>query len=387
MAIKFIGKQRTLSGFIESPIAQLINVPQVQGYQRCQYCIYWEQDRFVSDIDNCIIKNKCGYESLLWARLTNGYPGSNINSKHFTPTNIIRQRKLSETPRYLQYFTCDLDGYVCNRLCQFYPQRIQNEQSVAECANSNNCGQNGSFFRLLELVRQDVTNLTQFFGVSVPAPYILQWDGRLVTITGGGTWNWNEEDDYEYTDPNGVKHRILLMFQWSPNSGCFLHRNGDNPDLYLFNRPAVALNIVKDTDFVLMSIQDTLWRFLAVVGFTTDCIDNVFRDLTQLTWGTSNAAYVTSNDSYFEFVDLGQYFLVVINTIDTNQRLVFRFGSVRTTFLMSPFRDLPPSKWRRVSLNNDPTGDYTFVNMTSYNDNAARWLRQIGVRDSLFYEL
>ena len=387
MPIKYISKQRTLSGFVESPIAQLINVPSLQLCMRCQYCQYWESDRDYNDMITCSSKHKCGLESLLWARMTNGYGQGEIQGKHFTPTTIVRQRKFSEVPRYLQYFTCDLEGYICNRLCQFYPKRIEDDQSVAECANSNNCGQNGSFFRLLEMVRQDLSSLPQFYNYRAPVGYILQYNGQLVPTSIAGTAGWDSNGLFILTGTDGIERRVLLMFTSQPNSGCFLCKHDENPDLYLFDYIAVSYDRIRPTDFVLLNIREDLWSILNDAGITTDAIDNIYKHLTQLSWGTSNRAWVTSNDSFQNFIDLGTNFLVAIDTIDTGEQLIFKFGSSGNTYLMSPFRGLPPAKWRKVKLTAAPSGSYTTITLTSYISSTANWLRQIGVRESLFYDL
>lgn len=387
MPIKYISKQRTLSGYIESPIAQLINVPQLQLCTRCQYCQYWESDRDYHDMMDCSLKHKCGFESLLWARMTNGYGQGEIQGKHFTPTTIVRQRKFSEVPRYLQYFTCDLEGYICNRLCQFYPQRIEDEQSVAECANSNNCGQNGSFFRLLEMVRQDLSSLPQFYNYRAPVGYIMQYNGQLVPTSNAGTAGWNSDGLFILTGTDGIERRVLLMFTIQPNSGCFLCKHADDDRLYLFDYVAVYFDRVQPTDFVLLNIREDLWRILTDAGITSDAVDMIYKNLTQISWGSSNRAWVTSNEGYQNFIDLGTYFLVAIDTIDTDDQLIFKFGSAGNTYLMSPFRDLPPAKWRKVKLSAAPSGSYTTITLTSYNGTTAKWLRQIGVRESLFYDL
>ena len=387
MPIKYISKQRTLSGYVESPIAQLINVPSLQLCTRCQYCEYWESDRNHKDMMTCSSKHKCGLESLLWARMTNGYGQGEIQGKHFTPTTIVRQRKFSEVPRYLQYFTCDLEGYICNRLCQFYPQRIEDDQSVAECANSNNCGQNGSFFRLLEMVRQDLSSLPQFYNYRAPVGYIMQYNGQLVPTSIAGTAGWNSDGLFILTGTDGVERRVLLMFTIQPNSGCFLCKHADDDRLYLFDYIAVYYDRVQPTDFVLLNIREDLWRILTDSGITSDAIDMIYKNLARISWGSSNHAWVTSNNGYQNFIDVGSYFLVAMDTIDTNDQLIFKFGSTGYTYLMSPFRDLPPAKWRKVKLTGAPSGSYTTITLTSYNGIVTKWLRQIGVRESLFYDL
>lgn len=387
MPLKYLGRNRKNDSYMVEPINQLVNVPELQLTQRCQFCAYWEEDRDYSAMRRCIEKNKCGYESLLWAMERNGYDASEIQSDHFTPTSIVRQRKFSEVPRYLQYFTCDLEGYICNRLCQFYPQRIESEQSVAECANSNGCGQNGSFFRLLELFRPDLNNLPTFWGANTPAGYIMQYDGTLVPSSIEGGWGWNPQGLFVLQEDSGVQHRILLMIHDQPNAGCFLIKYDNNPLLYLFRYVAIAYQRVKPTDFVLRSVREDLWAILNSHGITANSIYNICPNLKYITWGSTGHAWVTSNDEYFEFVDQDKAYLVVINTIDTAQRIVYRFGSTGNTYLMSPYKELPPSKWRKVTLGAAPSGDYVIINLTSWSGSSSVWLRDIGVRESLFYDL
>lgn len=387
MPIKYIGRQRTLEGFQESPIAQLVNVPNLQLCQRCQYCHYWEADRNYNDVLACIEKHKCGYESTLWARLTNNYIGAEIQSKHFTPTTIVRQRKLSEVPRYLQYFTCDLDNYICNRLCQFYPKRVESEQSILECANSNGCGMNGSFLRLLEMFRQDISYLPNFFISGTTTGYIMQYNGQLISSNVGGSWKWNKDNLFVHVDTNGMEHRILSMYLNSPTAGHFLYKHDDIPELYLFDYIAVAYQRVLPTDYVLINFLDDLMYKLREQGIPVESIDRVYKDLIKKSTEDQQECWFTSNDSNIEFFAANKYYLVEFVPINIDIQVYVKIGREGNYYLVSPFRNAPPIKWRRVKYKESPRPYGIFIQLLAISDPFTQWLISIGVRESLFYEL
>lgn len=387
MLLKYINRSRNRGALEANPISQLVNVPQLQQYNRCQFCDYWRAGRTAPQIEDCIERNKCGHESLLWAVMQNDYNGGRIKGEHFTPADIVKLTKINKIPRYVQFFSSDLSGYECNSLCQFYPSRIADEKSIADCANTNACGMNGSFWNILHFHRYDIPLIADFVNTEVPDGYILTYDGSLFPVSNIQSLSVSSDGLFVITDVNNEVHRIINMMSFSPAAGNFLTRLGADSALWLFYTPAVAYQRAERQDLCVISWQDTLFRYLVANGFDTDVFDAVYPDLERLSWSSSVSAWFTSDDAFIVFHPIGDVQLVALEPVGSAGQYVFQLGAATSYYLTAPMGDLPPAKWRKSKLSEALPDTVTVITVTDYNSSVATWLRTIGVRENLFYAL
>lgn len=385
MSIRYLGQRRTLDRYNVSPIAQLINVPQLQGCQRCQFCIYWERNRNIDDYNACSEKNHCSDESLLFAELVNNDGYDKINNAHFSPTAIIKQTKIDNAHRYLQYWTADIQGYECNRLCQFYPSRIADEKSVADCSNTNACGRNGSFYDLLEIADQRLLSLPQFYN-NVPAGlHIMQWNGEDFFVSSYPSLTWDDNGFAVIVDAAGISHHIINMMDISACAGNLLHRDETDPAFWLFDIPAIRHYNLTGTDFVLRYSNEWLYSFLRNAGLPAANFNLVYKDIKYITWGSTNNAWFTSNSSNIYYLANGDNYLVCFQPIGETYKVYCRFGTDGTKFLGANINSYPPSRWRKIERTVAISSNDKIINLTSRTGQMSTWLMSIGVRESLFY--
>lgn len=148
---------------------QQVCVGQRSGNKVCDYCYYhydWTEDFTKQD---CEAKHHCQVYTqpfifvspLHYEEISTQMRPDAPTLKLYQWTRVTRQVKVKGWPMYVQLFGCDNSQPQCNAMCFYHNQRMQNKQTVAQCAHSHGCSRSGSFFDLL--IPSDSNLEHQFF--------------------------------------------------------------------------------------------------------------------------------------------------------------------------------------------------------------------------------
>ena len=97
----------------------------------------------------------------------------------YTLSRMTKLVRINGRNNYTQLVMCALEGYRCNRLCQYYPERVQNKRTAAVCARSKGCGYDGSFWNLLQPVN-DMIKACYYWSIqTMPKPQCTLNDGTM----------------------------------------------------------------------------------------------------------------------------------------------------------------------------------------------------------------
>ncbi len=383
MSVTYIGRNRILQGNPDEPLAQLVNVPELQGTQRCQFCHYFQSGRTFDDYEACQRSNRCGDESLLYAVLNNIYAAHPILSRDFTPTQLFRQRAIEYVPRYLQYFTADIPGYQCNHLCQFYPNRIANEETIATCSNTNACGRNGSFFNLLTLKDKRTLSLTDFQTDFYSPSDIPLFNGDVIQGVTVEDFDVDAGQTARLLLSDGSSRVVLCFIPDSPLAGNILRFLQTTTSVFCFERLGIASESIHDDCIVILSSDDYVATWLANHVTLDDLFYSPLTNLRLLSWASSRQGWFTTYPDFIDFVAIDNGWLVVFNSVDYRYRMAVRFLTSDGQVLMSDRKVFDPKAWRRLKTASTIPGDISFVTLTSYNGSWAAWLKACGVRDTV----
>lgn len=368
------------------PYAQLVNVPELQGTLRCRFCRYFEVRRTEDDYYKCIDSHRCGTESLLYTPMVNSDVHlTDIDEEHFTPVAITKQHEIDSMKRYLQLWSCDISGYQCCKLCYFFPQRIEKQQSVSACANSHDCGQNASFWDLLELSN---TLLYEFPYKLYPYTYtakITFIDGTTTAAT-PVSLSRDSSGRVLVTLSDGTIARILLVDIEYPSAWCWLRGAWDDPTCFQADNLA---NFPLPTDYPTIALRcdgQLLYEWLLDHYVSYQGLHGALGYVFRHQYADQHYIYLASrayNSSMVSFT--GGYF-VTIDDIGENTSVYFKFGNT-DYYLGATFQEAKPSQWKKMKMTGDLPAGTVVITITSYDSVPANFLRAIGVRDSLFQNL
>lgn len=385
MSIKYLGKLRPIDFQDNTSYVQMVNVPELQYQVRCAYCHYFEQNRTMSEWQDCAIKRKCGYETLFFLPMVNLLASKPNIDRQFSITPVTKQITIDNQKRYLQLFSSDIQGYECNQLCQYYPSRIAAEQSVAECANSHACGRNGSFWDLLVPKYPYLSNFPDIKNDIIDDTTVVTLDGRVIE---GVTIVSITVDDDRWVKANlsdGTSWYIANMYWESVMSGQLLRaRRADNPKLWEWQNNGVLYNRASES-IIITADTEPLYQKLIEMGYPEENFYRPLKDLWLISVSSSGSSWFVNDWWHFEDVIADGYHVIILLSYLNNTRYVVKFGTSGTIYLASKFEDEPKSSWLKANVPNLSTTDYHVVTLTSYVDQMAQWLMTIGVRQSLFF--
>lgn len=386
MEIKYINRQRSDFNDPYTPCWQLVNVPALQGTQRCHFCKYYEWDRTFVQYQECSEKNKCGEESLLWPWLASA-KGRNPEptEAHFSPTPVIKSLKIDNMTRYIQLWSCDLEGYQCCRLCQFYPSRIESDQSIADCSNSHACGRNGSWWDLLTIASEELPLVPSFLNTQLPDNQFYTMDGVLHTAT-LSRLVVPAEGYVQAEMSDGNTYYLLNVL---PNSSaawwvCMIPFN-DVATIYFgspyhFEGPDWRLLMV------LNRADHPVMQALVSLGMPQFNVTNAVGVLYPVTAGDSALWYFTANNYRRSYYTYNNRFLVRLGPIAGNKRFYIKFGATNN-YLACYNSDDPPSKWSRLEFSGYTSPELQTIVLHTRSDEMVQFLLELGCRETLFHTL
>lgn len=368
------------------PYAQLVNVPELQGTLRCRFCRYFEVRRTEDDYYKCIDSHRCGTESLLYAPMVNSDVHlTDIDEEHFTPAAITKQHEIDSMKRYLQLWSCDISGYQCCKLCYFYPQRIEKQQTISACANSHDCGQNASFWDLLEL---NNTQLYEFPYKLWPYTYtakITFIDG-ITTAATPVSLSRDSSGRVLVTLSDGTIARILLVDYEYPSAWCWLYGAWDDPTCFQANNLA---NFPLPTDYptiILRCDGQLLYEWLIDHNVSYQGLHGSLGYVFRHQYATQHYIYLASRAYNSNMISFTGGYFVTIDDIGENTSVYFKFGNT-DYYLGATFQEAKPSQWKKMKMTGDLPVGTVVITITSYDSVPANFLRAIGVRDSLFQNM
>lgn len=383
MAVKYLGRKVNVKGVTNSPCAQLVNVPELQRNQRCIYCHYWQSERTTEQVEKCILSHNCGVESLLYAPLINSQYAAPIpDDDHFSPSPLVYQTEIDSQKRYLQLWSCDIQGYQCCKLCHFYPERIEKQQTIAACSNSHNCGQNASWFDLLQIRDTILYSMPAYNEIPPADNQIVFLDGTVRTIylgdiyydAGGLALAHLSDDSYAY---------IMNFVDWQPGCGALLATPWDVPYTWSF-KATYNLRRTYDRPIALIrSIRDQIGQMLIAKGLSETALHGSLGYQFSHRIDASTRVYFAERQYTVMFRSVLGKLLPSVFEMTGYEGYHFRFGSTNW-YLTSPYMNAPPSKWQRAEINPDEMAEYPIISIPDANSVVAKFLLSIGVRDSLF---
>lgn len=385
MAIKYLGKLRPIDFQDWRSYVQMVNVPELKDCQRCPFCHYFTFGRTYDEYIECQEKRKCGNESLIFMPLLNISANRDNILDDFTLTPVTKQLTIDNQKRYLQLLSSDIQGYECNQLCQYYPARIAAEQSIAECANSNACGRNGSFWDLL----------------TPSYPYLAEYPDiksdiidETTFVTLGGRVIRGVELDSIYVDVNHYPKavlsdesswRIVNMIPESAMAGQIIRARQDSePRLWEWISNAALTEDGKNT-LIITKDDQPIAQMMKDYGYPQELFYKPLRNLSLIRVSSSGSSWFVNDDDYFELVSVGIYRLAIIKGYLNGYSYIIKFGTTGDVYLAAKYPNDPPSKWVKATLPNLVTTNYHVVTLTAYNEQMTQWLMTIGVRQSLFF--
>lgn len=368
------------------PYAQLVNVPELQGTLRCRFCRYFEVRRTEDDYYKCIDSHRCGTESLLYAPMVNSDVHlTDIDEEHFTPAAITKQHEIDSMKRYLQLWSCDIAGYQCCKLCYFYPQRIEKQQTISACANSHDCGQNASFWDLLELNNNLLYNFPYKLYPYTYTAKITFIDGTTTTAT-PVSLSRDSSGRVLVTLSDGTIARILLVDYEYPSAWCWLYGAWDDPTCFQANNLA---NFPLPTDYptvILRCDGQLLYEWLIDHNVSYQGLHGSLGYVFRHQYATQHYIYLASRAYNSNMISFTGGYFVTIDDIGENTSVYFKFGNTNY-YLGATFQEAKPSQWKKMKMTGDLPVGTVVITITSYDSVPANFLRAIGVRDSLFQNI
>lgn len=368
------------------PYAQLVNVPELQGTLRCRFCRYFEVRRTEDDYYKCIDSHRCGTESLLYAPMVNSDVHlTDIDEEHFTPVAITKQHEIDSMKRYLQLWSCDIAGYQCCKLCYFYPQRIEKQQTISACANSHDCGQNASFWDLLELSNNLLYNFPYKLYPYTYTAKITFLDGTTTTAT-PVSLSRDSSGRVLVTLSDGTIARILLVDYEYPSAWCWLYGAWDDPTCFQANNLA---NFPLPTDYptiILRCDGQLLYEWLIDHYVSYQGLHGSLGYVFRHQYATQHYIYLASRAYNSNMISFTGGYFVTIDDIGENTSVYFKFGNT-DYYLGTTFQEAKPSQWKKMKMTGDLPVGTVVITITSYDSVPANFLRAIGVRDSLFQNI
>ena len=368
------------------PYAQLVNVPELQGTLRCRFCRYFEVRRTEDDYYKCIDSHRCGTESLLYAPMVNSDVHlTDIDEEHFTPAAITKQHEIDSMKRYLQLWSCDIAGYQCCKLCYFYPQRIEKQQTISACANSHDCGQNASFWDLLELSNNLLYNFPYKLYPYTYTAKITFLDGTTTTAT-PVSLSRDSSGRVLVTLSDGTIARILLVDYEYPSAWCWLYGAWDDPTCFQANNLAYFPLPTDYPTIILRCDGQLLYEWLIDHYVSYQGLHGSLGYVFRHQYATQHYVYLASRAYNSNMISFTGGYFVTIDDIGENTSVYFKFGNT-DYYLGATFQEAKPSQWKKMKMTGVLPVGTVVITITSYDSVPANFLRAIGVRDSLFQNM
>ena len=127
------------------------------GKYSCLHCAFGSRATTQENFLKCKNANQCADGKTPWIDLEPAFEDEindalvdeNGRISLYEKTRVLRMVKVNGMPVYLQLIQCNGEGYKCNTMCYYYPQRMQSKMKASKCASTRGCGLNGSFYCLL----------------------------------------------------------------------------------------------------------------------------------------------------------------------------------------------------------------------------------------------
>lgn len=384
MLLKYINRKSNLDLLSPTPCAQLVNVPQLLGCTRCFYCRFREDFQSPQEYSDCMRKHKCGEESLLYAYLNNSRANTTPPvAEHFSPTQVIKSLTIDNMTRYIQLWSCDLSGYECCRLCQFYASRVASDVSIADCSNSHTCGRNGSWWDLLVIRDQDIVTLPDIFSSQPPSGSFYTLDEVLHTAS-FSEFILDPDGYIVVRMSDGNTYFPMAMVKNTPLSWRILEGTDNDARTWSFWQSWNPTWFPKERTMLISGPSNPVFQALS---------DRMFDEQQ---WFIHNKAWwrTTSSNNLsvlFTYVltqhseqVVGGNILVTINDVNLyNDYCICNNGTLQ--FLALPYAGAPINKARWVKLTSAQVETLTYVTSRKMNTPSAGFLIALGVRQSLFY--
>lgn len=384
MSLNLLGKNRPIFFDDTKPCAQLVQFPEMGAIGRCAFCHYQEPFREIHDWTECYEKRGCGRHDLLFMHMVTDAFGSGGSDQHFSYTPFFKQHTINYVKRYLQLLQCRLSGYECNSLCQFYPARIDEGKTVAECASSHACGRNGSFWTLLTPRYKMVENWNKMSATDEPPYPIVLLDGTLLYDVTVDSFTRASSGLLEVTLSNGIKYNIVNFWGESHMAGYLLETpNIQYPELW---HPGSFHFSFKDPSEVVLAYWpvEPIGKALLQAGMPDDNFIYAMKDLTLVQITSSVSKYFYNNSTEFELLADGETYILSLKNARHTDKYVISFNANNTKLLGCRFEDYTPSSWSKVTRNGSLPSGHTVINLSSIHDEMSQWLMKIGVKSTLF---
>lgn len=385
MSFKYLGKQRQVAELGRLTFAQLINVPALEGTRRCPFCEFYEHDRTNAEYYACIDKHKCGRESLLWSRLTNSMDKSWWKPQYFSPTLQLRQVKIDYAPRYLQYISADVDGYSCNSYCQYYPARINAEQTVSDCAAAHACGKNGSFFDILTLDDLEFDTIPDFDIIEIGTNDFITFDGQIISNPSAISMRITQEELLQIKFDDDKWYGVVNWLKSSTCAGTILMAPSNLARTYHFEQEWWAVTHDKSELLVLSDTNSRLATYLRSLGMVNLQFQYPYYDYIEFHLPDSTRVLFTSRFNYFGVEEInGSYILMITDLLSLNKYMV-KMTNRTGKLLGAPIDTADVSVYRWIDNPWASSEPYPSITITNYDDQYSGWLRSCGLRKTLFY--
>ena len=384
MSFTYLPRQRSLKNLQYNPSAQLVNVPGLYGSQRCPFCHYFQLYRDTPDYRTCQSEHGCGDESLVWAVMRNSYQRRYAEDDHFTPTAIIRQHYFDQVPRYVQLISCDIEGYECNSLCQFYPSRVSEDKSIADCSNTRRCGRNGSFFSLLTVQNTQLYNIPDWFDIAAKDGKFLMLDGSLKGTTPIDSFVYDNSGFVYLVDSAGNRFLFANLSLNEGISGYVLYALFNNPMTWSFRIPVTDPRVDWSNCAILRHSDDATRGLLEEEGMDPEFIYHPIVSPRLLPVTTNVNAWFTLSEVDIEFKQEDFGFVVVFLRRTTRAKYILQLGTGSNRYLYAAREDIKPASWHKSTTQNISLTGYNVITVASFNDPWAIWLQENGVSSTVF---
>lgn len=387
MSIKYINRQHTSKGNPGYPCAQLVNVPELEGTLRCRFCVHGMSHDTILDYLACIEKNKCGHESLLYAPLYNSLQAPIVpTSPHFSPAPVIKSVTIDSMTRYIQLWSCDLDGYQCCRLCQFYAARVAADQTISDCSNTHACGRNGSWWDLLQIRDTILYDLPDIYEpIRMPNNYRLL-DGTALNDVTPVTATRQSDNLIMVQMSNGQDYYICNMLNQSPRAWFLLASQYVDPLTWSFMIPIYWRQLSPSNVIMFQSPSQALYRFLINYGMDDTQFEKPVGTIAWVNDSTATARLFTQITAGYSQVSTTNYKFLTINDAKNYEDFALAIGD-NLTFLTLPYKDATPARATKHKFKTTPTLSVPYIVVTDYDSAIRLLLESLGVRPSVFYNL
>lgn len=382
--LRYLGRRRTNDDYSYRPCAQLCNVPALIAAQRCPWCALFDGGREAHGYQDCQEKNRCGYQSLLFAWLQNDRRSDPYPDDHFTPTPLLKSVKIDLQTRFLQYVSSDLSGFQCSSLCHFYPQRIANKQTITACSNQNGCNRNGSFWDLLTLFDPSLLTLPDFQNLTILSSQLLLFSGEIVTRTLAPTIAIDANGMIQVYDTDDVPYFIVNLNPTADAVGGVLMAHYNSTALASWGNAFEYAQLYPSRTIVYRKRTDQVAVALYNAGINDTLFTSNFWGITRLTLNSGAFVYLYRSASWFLLQYDGDVYYYRFRLLNESRCLVIQLGSSSGKYLGGRRGQTDISKARKVKVTPSVDGDIIWT-LTNPTGSLAQFLQEAGFSQTLFY--